>query len=536
MQRTIFILVAFMIISSLIFIGCSSPTTPSTTTVNTPSTTSVTSTSTPAATSPTSQAISGGIFRFITGGLNTPVGWPPELVGADEIYAWPIMEALWWRDEQGTLQPWLATSWDIAPDGSSFTFHLRHGVKFHDGTEFNAQAVQWMLEEHKKVKVGGSSSWGAIEVIDDYTVKLNLTTYQNTQELVIGQIKFVSPTAYKENGIDYSRQNPLGTGPFKVKEFVRSVSLELERNPDYWGDKPYLNGIKFTAINDNSTKKSAFLGENYHAIFFASLDPQIAFELQQQKYNVDVTPLGHVFIYFDHGKPDGSFKTESSFADVRVRQAVEYAIDRNKIASAVGKGFWKPITQFCQPGMYGYVPDLVPRDYNPQKAKALLAEAGYPNGFKTIFTASTSTDPSYLDAIKSYLGAVGIEVEIKLLQRADSTQNWTGLWFANAGIWGFEVLERMQFHYGGNQNVSVYKSPEFKATLQSALSQPDSVKKSEMTQQLARFMYDDAMLVPVYCQGTTIISKNGVHGLEFQKVHTLNWWTFKTMWLEKDLQ
>ena len=115
-------------------------------------------------------------------------------------------EALWFRDEKGTLQPWLATSWDTPADWSSITFHLRKGVKFQDGTDFNAAAVKWMLDMHKAAKVGGSDAWGEISVIDDLTVKLNMTKYQNTPQLVLGQIKFVSPTAYREEwtGLDES--------------------------------------------------------------------------------------------------------------------------------------------------------------------------------------------------------------------------------------------------------------------------------------------------------------------------------------------
>lgn len=541
MKRAIgYILVITILLSSLMMTACGSETiTPTSTTSITQTTTTpktTTATTTPTATA--MQPESGGILKIICGGTSKPLGWTPDIV-ANEIYSLPMQEALWFRDGKGTLQPWLATSWETTADWSSITFHLRKGVKFLDGTDFNASAAKWMMEEYRKVNFTGTNVWGDISIIDDYTIKLNITKYINTLEQFLGQVKFVSPTAYEKNGLDWMKENPVGTGPFKLKEFKLDVSIELERNPEYWGSQPYIDGIKYLFISDSNTKKSAFLAGDAQVLYLAITDPQTVSELMamDKGYSYDITPLAHVYIYFDHGNTDLSLNTESPFSNLQVRQAVEYAIDRDKIAATIGKGFWRPIQQWAAPEMYGYNPDITPREYNPEKAKELLASAGYPNGFSTVFNVSQSTDPTYSNAIQGYLEAVGIQAEVKIASRAQlsqqRTEGWTGLMDGNAGIWGGEVLERMQFHYGGVQNISVYRSPEYLSMLADGLAQTDHAKKDQIAQQIVKYMWETEMMVPVYGQGPTIVTSDGVHGLEFLKARTLDWWTFSTTWLEQ---
>ena len=156
----------------------------------------------------------------------------------------------------------LATDWKVAADGKSITFNLRKGVKFHDGTDFNAAAAKWNMDRYLNVNPGNVPLWASIDVVDDYTIKLNLKSFQNTilnsLESTAGMM--VSPTAAQKNGEDWMKINEAGTGPFTLKSFSRDVSVQLYRFDGYWGAKPYLDGVTFNIIADTNTARMAFEG------------------------------------------------------------------------------------------------------------------------------------------------------------------------------------------------------------------------------------------------------------------------------------
>jgi ABC-type transport system substrate-binding protein len=146
------------------------------------------------------------------------------------------MEPLLHATAAGELKPWLAESYKVADDLTSITFNLRKGVKFQDGTDFNAQAAKWNLDNQIQAK--RQPYWKSVEVIDDYTIRLNLTQWQNSILSFLADETdswMVSPAAFQKNGIDWMRKNPVGTGPFKFVSFASDTGLKTVRNPDYWG-------------------------------------------------------------------------------------------------------------------------------------------------------------------------------------------------------------------------------------------------------------------------------------------------------------
>ena len=177
-------------------------------------------------------------------------GYPPRIVGAARDYAPPFFDRLLSIGDDGKYKPGLALSWDTSKDGKTITFKLRQGVTFHDGTPFNAQAVKSNLDNLIPPKATILSGITSVDVVDDYTVKLNLPAYNNLilYHFAANPATYMySPEALKKNGADWATTHPVGTGPFMLKDYQPNISLTLVKNPNYWQKGlPYLDGIEIT--------------------------------------------------------------------------------------------------------------------------------------------------------------------------------------------------------------------------------------------------------------------------------------------------
>lgn len=361
----------------------------------------------------------GGILTVISPNAPSSFGYPVKFAGFSPYFAsQPVLESLWDADINGYLRPELATSWETADDKSSITFTLREGVLFHDGTPFNAEAAKWNLDLYLERGTGAPAEWESVEILGDYKVRINLKEYENIQ--MSQSLFFVSPTAVEANGIDWATTHPVGTGPFKFKEFIRDTSLEYERFDDYWGDKALVDGIKFIYIVDPTTAAMAYqAGE---ALVWESADPSSAYNLQQMDYQVSTRRGPIMNLVPDSGNPD------SPFSNKLVREAVEYAINRQAIVDALGYGYWEAVNQPNAPEQFGHVKDLVGRSYDPDKARELLEDAGYTTGFSTKIITATMFSQDPLVAIQADLAAVGIEVELDVVSPPKWSETRTGGW------------------------------------------------------------------------------------------------------------
>jgi len=350
----------------------------------------------------------GGTLKIvIIAGPQTPGGWPPDVFGPDAVSYQFCMESLLRGDNKGGVLPWLAESYKIADDLKSITFTLRKDVKFHDGTDFNAQAAKWNLDQTiaaKKV-----NTWDSVDLIDDYTIRVNFTRWANNNLNTFADSNYtwmVSPTAYQKNGIDWMRNNPVGTGPFKFVSFQRDVNYKVTRNPDYWiKDRPYLDGIEIMYVADSMTQKSIM--QSGGADVLQAEPGKTAMDFQAQGFNF-VNQIITTYCFL----PD-SAHADSPYANQKVREAVEYAIDREAIAKAFSYGFWTAPYQIPAPASAAYNPDFsLGRKHDLAKAKQLLTEAGYPNGFKTTILGNPAIPRDITVAVQSYLQAANIQAEI----------------------------------------------------------------------------------------------------------------------------
>jgi peptide/nickel transport system substrate-binding protein len=477
------------------------------TTINTPSSTSPATTTKPAATASasitpasTSTPKYGGTLKIIDASApGVPIGWIHESSGTALRTTAICLDLLLHEDHFGEMSPNLAASYEVdtSPVSSSMTFNLRKGLKFHDGTEFNAQAVKWNFEQGKNgTMVAINRYWKSIEAIDDYTIKVNFTEWQNRhiRAFAAPGSFLMSPTAYEKNGLDWIRWHMVGMGAFKQVNFQRDVTLTTTKFDGYWEQgKPYLDGLQLLYVADELTRLALFKSGGADILDVAG-NYKVANDLKSSGYIINTKQGGTTFLV-----PD-SLNAESPWSNIKVRLATEYAIDKDAMSKAFGYGFTQAAYQLALPGSKASVPNIASRSYDVSKAKQILSEAGYPNGFKTRIIGSI-VDRDVVVAIQSYLGKIGINAELEFPEPARLSQYQTGTW-NNALLYG-SVLYRANFNDVLNLWFGVptswYKSMKkpdgwesmFKATLNSRLPE------SDLMQKCVKALYDDQTIIPI---------------------------------------
>jgi peptide/nickel transport system substrate-binding protein len=370
--------------------------------------TTTTSTTTPTSTTVTPKA--GGTLKMILiAGPQNAGGLPAEVFGPDATSYQFCMDSFLRGDNMGGVSPWLADSYKVADDMKSITFLLHQGVKFHDGTDFNATAAKWNLDNQITAKSSYSTYWDSVDTIDDYTIRVNLKMWNNT---VLGTFAdgpgtwMVSPTSFEQNGHDWMRDNPVGTGPFKFVSFQRDVSYKVIKNTNYWKKEPYLDGIEIQYIADPMTEKAAMQAGEADML---QLEPsQMAKDLASLGLDVNFQIITTYCFLPDSAHPN------SPYANQKVREAVEYALDRESMATAFSYGYWQAPYQIPPPSNAAYNPNFsLARKYNVDKAKQLLAETEYKDGFTTTILVNPAIVNRDIGvALQNNLAAIGITAEL----------------------------------------------------------------------------------------------------------------------------
>jgi peptide/nickel transport system substrate-binding protein len=460
-------------------------------------------------------------------------GYPPDTRGFAPVFAMqPCLEGFIDADLHGNLRPKLALSWVTAPDKSSITFTLRKGVKFHDGTDFHAQAAKWNFDNWIKQGTGMAAAFASVDVVDDYTIRINLKYYSNTILTSMNSL-MISPTAVQKNGIDWAKTNPVGTGPFKMTKFVRDTEMDFVRFDDYWGDKAKVNAMKFFYIVDATTARMAFQGGDGKVLEGAV--PRTAFDLQALGFSVASRrgPLMNLI-------PD-SKNADSPFSKLKVREAVEYAINRQSIANTLGYGWWEAVNQPDAPEQFGHIDKLVGRSYDPAKAKQLLAEAGFPNGFSTRIISQPALSQDSLVAIQSDLAAVGIIVALDVVSAAKWAEirisGWdNGLFFVTHGATDFNYCAYLERYYGPKTTYyPVMQHPAGWDDLMNQMlkaSEPDQMKA--LAQKAVQMHVDEAMVIPLWIEAECYVLDPRVHDAGYGTHGDGFGWDTNMVWISKE--
>lgn len=420
----------------------------------------------------------------------------------------------------------LATDYKVAADGLSITFTLRKGVKFHDGTDFNADAVKFNFDAMIKAGKLGTNVLSC-DVLDPYTVKVTFAKYKTTN-LGVGGTVIASPTAVQKNGEQWAAVNAVGTGPFKQVSYQPDVKIRLEKFDGYWGPKPYLDAIEGTFISNQVTQIMAMksgMGDATH-----SRQAKTTYELTQAGFKVLQNYMGMVGLNFN------SRDTSSPFYDVKVRMAAEYAINKASIIKNLGYGYWEVADQMPVKGQNGYLADLAPRTYDVAKAKALLKEAGFPTGFKTKLIHATGDFEDGAVAIQADLKAVGIDATMDVIGWDKwgpmRQQGWEGIFLAGSGlISDSNGFLDSYFRPGSTEMYSIRRVDGFQDLIEAAVtSNPADDAK---TQKAMRVLFDQCLWVPIEHHGDNYNYTDKVNGLNFGTYGQWGAFDSEKAWLSK---
>jgi peptide/nickel transport system substrate-binding protein len=315
-----------------------------------------------------------------------------------------------------TLKPDLASSWQVSPDGQTWTFNLVKGVKFHDGTPFNAQAVKYHFDrlysaERPQTFRNFEPYLDRVEVVDDNTVRM-ITKFPDAffLERVAGA-RYASPDAHQKYGKDLAK-NPVGTGPFKFKEWIPDVRVVLLRNDDYFGEKAYLDQITIRAVPEAGART---IGLESGDIQLADAIASEHIERLKRNPNVNVS-IRPTFNQLTVGMQ----VTKKPFDELKVRQALNYAVDTQTIGKTIYDGLADVLPGPAPKAATGFSP-VEGYAYDPARAKQLLAEAGYPGGFSTTITSTKGRyvkDFELVQALQQQFKAVGVDLKVDVVEWA----------------------------------------------------------------------------------------------------------------------
>jgi len=421
----------------------------------------------------------------------------------NQAAGWSVVHALFdhlvERDFDGNIVPGLALSWTIV-DTATLEFVLREGVTFHNGEPFTADSVKFsverMLAEEEAPNQGKFTTIDAVEVVDDYTVRLLLNRPDGTLfDSLTSRLAMLPPQYFEEVGAEGFAAAPVGTGPFSFVEWVPDDHVTLVANENYWDGsykgKPMVDTVVFRPIPEAATR-AAELEAGGVDIIQDVLPDQMD----------DLEEVGLVVI------PDEAFQLQYIFFitddetlptyDVKVRQALNYAVDVDAIIENLLGGLGSRIASPIGPGYLGYNPDVEPYPYDPQMAKDLLAEAGYADGFETTIDATATEKGDLIEAVIGYLADVGVTATLQEFELGQFNQNWMDhtqsmLWAAR---WGNTPdPQSIELFASCNGWITRYCNEDVTMHLEAARDTLDQDERAEHYAAASQLMHDDPLAI-----------------------------------------
>jgi peptide/nickel transport system substrate-binding protein len=461
----------------------------------------------------------------ITVGLELDIpGFDPLKVGvfdtSAEIAASSIFDTLTTLDDKGEVKPKLALSWTHSDDFKTWTFKLRPGVKFHDGTPFNAQAAKENFDRQKDPanKCRCAFYIGYIHDVqapDELTLVYNLNDPQVNLPALISPSTvnnaIQSPTAWKTKGDDYNR-NPVGSGPFILKSWNAGDRMVLEKNPDYWNKgHPYLDRITLKPLPDQQSRFASLQSGEADIVWDDETD---ADNVQRAQKDPKLT----VHTYVGSGAAVVAINTKSPpLDDVRVRQALVMAIDRKKWAQAATNGLARPATNPYGDGSWVKCKDDGALPHDVEKAKALIKEYGKPVEFKMIFTA-TPRGRTAGQILQQFWKQIGANMEIEQIDQASFPPR---AFMRQFQIIGWRIIDLADpdpqmfanFHSKSSLALANYADPELDRLLEHARVTADIGQRTEDYCAISRLINKQAIWFWTFQNTYYAISTSKLKGL-----------------------
>ena len=395
----------------------------------------------------------------------------------------------------------LAESWTESPDGLVYEFRLRQGLKFHNGDPVTAEDVKFSFERYKGAGAGEMRTHvDAVEVVDPLTVRFHLNapwpdfmTFYGTTATAAG---IVVPKKYLERvGEDGFKQHPIGVGPYKFVSHAPGVEVVLEAYEGYWRKAPHVKRLVMKGIPEGTTRL-AMLKKGEADIAFGMDGPEA--EEVKRDPRLTLVDTRHASIFWLEFADQWDAK--SVWADQRVRLAVNYALDRQAISEAACLGYCPPAGVIV-PRVMDYALQVEALPYHPQKAKQLLAEAGYPNGFDAGEFVPIPPFNTVAEAVVNYLNAAGIRVKMRPIERATFYSAWRekklrGLFLTAAGNSGNAATRVETFIYSkGPYAYGGY--PDIDGLYQQQAGERDRAKREALLHRIQQLTIERVMFAPI---------------------------------------
>ena len=548
-MRRSFSILSLLIILSLLLAACPAPA-PAAPAAGGEAAPAAAATEAPAAEAPA--ADSGGTLIVGRGGDSVLLDNGTATDGESARVIQEIIEPLVRMEGISTKPvPALAESWETA-DSQTWIFHLRQGVKFHDGTDFNAEAVAWNIDrwknadneyrfgrtfEYYDTEFGTDLAMEEVTVVDEFTIQIKLSTPTGVMlnKLALGfTFGIQSPTAIMEQGDIYGTPagTTVGTGPFKFVEWVPADHITVEKNTDWWGDGPKLDKIIWRSIPDNSARFAELQAGTIHTGSFAQTDlPVAADDPAITLINQPSTSTGYI-----------SFQQcTEPFDKLEVRQAIAHAVNWGALIEPFYGSYGQLAGSFQPPAILGHNPNVQPFEYNPEKAKELLAAAGLPDGFETEFWYIPVIRGYFPDskaigeAIAADLAKVGIKVSLQTEDWGayldDRNQGKFPMWMLGWGSDNGDPDNYIGWHFAhpiGEPKVEdCYANDELAQLIIDGRIEADPAKREKIYQQAEEIVHADVARIPVVWAATPAVFRSNVQG--YTPVVFRSW--YENLWI-----
>ncbi len=360
----------------------------------------------------------------------------------DAIVASNMFDGLLARNKEMKIVPALAEKWTVSEDGKTITFNLRKGVKFQNGESFDADVVKFSFERLMRPDYKSQSQGPfkgilqEVKVLDPYTVAL---IFSKPNPVILpylvstaGYFFAVPPKYIKEVGEDGFVKKPIGTGAFQFVQWQKDDRLILRANATYWGGKPKVDGLVFRVIPEAGTRVAALLSGEVHIVSGLSPDDQPKIDASKIAGTQRVQSTRRIYIQWN--------KDTKALQDVQVRQAISYAVDKAAIVKSLLGGNGYPMAAPVISFEFGANNDLKPYPYDPEKAKALLTQAGFGSGLSLTLDAPAgryTKDKEVAQAVAGYLEKVGIKMSVQVKEWATYTADEQNRRLSPLSLWGW---------------------------------------------------------------------------------------------------